>query len=672
MKIDARTAAKILGGEVEKPDRINVPGPGHSKRDRSLTVFFGDQCPEGFAVYSHAADDFRECRDYVRDKLGLPAWKPGDKSEQPVFVADEFIYEDARGNPYHRVTLMSDGTYRHDWFEIDGWSRGAPGIVIPFALTDTQSDETIWLVRGEENARLIRDGFNQVATTYPSGLDVHADASFLHHLADKDVRILHVGGAKSREFCALFSEALDLPVWSLPAGVSTLRALARTEGGSLDQCITGDDFEPVPPSVEGDDAPAALRKRRIKRTPFVYRDPTTIPPRQWLYGTHLMRRFVSLTSAPGGLGKSSLELVDALAMATHRPLFPDMKLHGDKPLNVWYWNGEDPDEENERRVAAAIIAYGINPDDLSMTFSTDSGRDQPILLCRMAKGEIDIDEEMFADLEAEMIEEGVDVLILDPLVSVHEINENDNSAVGTLIKRLALLAERTNAAISVVHHVRKPSQGSTAQTDVNDTRGAGALLGGVRSARVLNVMSEDVAQAAGVPSDIRQRHFSIADGAKANMSPKSGDTLWRFLESVPLGNGTPEYPNGDQVAVVRHYALPESAVSNVDMTHAQDIALSILARDDTVRNHNGRGPAPRNWLGYLMADELGVDTDTETGKRAMGTIRSLIKSMIRDKTIHVRRADDGSRNIVEYLAAGERVDQVDERPDHWRDDDDPF
>lgn len=558
MKIDARTAAKILGGEVEKPDRINVPGPGHSKRDRSLTVFFGDQCPEGFAVYSHAADDFRECRDYVRDKLGLPAWKPGDKSEQPVFVADEFIYEDARGNPYHRVTLMSDGTYRHDWFEIDGWSRGAPGIVVPFALTDTQSDETIWLVRGEENARLIRDGFNQVATTYPSGMDVHADASFLHHLAGKDVRILHVGGAKSREFCRLFSDALDLPIWSLPAGVSTLRALARTEGGSLDQCVSGDEFEPVPPSVESDDTPAPPR---IIATPFQWVDANLIPPREWLFGTHLIRKFVSLTVSPGGLGKSSLALVEALSLSSGRALFPDMTLHEPDPVRVWYWNGEDPNEETRRRVAAACLHYGLSAEDFASRFFADSGREQTITLGAIIKGEIDLDEPLFAEIEATMLANEIDVLILDPFVSAHRMGENDNNAIDAVIKRLGKLAERTNAAIEVVHHVRKPSSGSTAQTDVNDARGASALLGGVRSARVLNVMSEDIAQAAGVPSDLRLRHFSVSDG-KANMAPKADDVRWRFLESVCLGNAT-ETRKADNVGVVRHYALPESAKNAV-------------------------------------------------------------------------------------------------------------
>jgi hypothetical protein len=38
--------------------------------------------PDGFICHSHAGDDWRECRDYVREKLGLRGWEPGDNREQ--------------------------------------------------------------------------------------------------------------------------------------------------------------------------------------------------------------------------------------------------------------------------------------------------------------------------------------------------------------------------------------------------------------------------------------------------------------------------------------------------------------------------------------------------------------------------------------------------------------
>ncbi|MET4296740.1 putative DNA primase/helicase [Bradyrhizobium sp. LB8.2] len=64
-----RSIAVILGGNAVR-DYVLCPGPSHSKRDRSLKVKFK---PDGsFSVTSFAGDDWRACRDYVRERLGLP------------------------------------------------------------------------------------------------------------------------------------------------------------------------------------------------------------------------------------------------------------------------------------------------------------------------------------------------------------------------------------------------------------------------------------------------------------------------------------------------------------------------------------------------------------------------------------------------------------------------
>ena len=44
------------------------------------------------------------------------------------------------------------------------------------------------------------------------------------------------------------------------------------------------------------------------------------PSRAWLYGKHYQRQTVSLTAGPGGMGKSSLDLVEGVSMATCRNL----------------------------------------------------------------------------------------------------------------------------------------------------------------------------------------------------------------------------------------------------------------------------------------------------------------------------------------------------------------
>ncbi|TXM66897.1 virulence-associated protein E [Methylobacterium sp. WL12] len=64
--------ARVLRGNVHGSQAL-CPGPGHSPKDRSLSIRLSDASPDGFIVFSHAGDDFRACRDYVADALGLPA-----------------------------------------------------------------------------------------------------------------------------------------------------------------------------------------------------------------------------------------------------------------------------------------------------------------------------------------------------------------------------------------------------------------------------------------------------------------------------------------------------------------------------------------------------------------------------------------------------------------------
>jgi hypothetical protein len=75
-----RELARALDGEVSGR-QVLAPGPGHSRRDRSLSIRLSNDAPDGFLVHSHADDDWQMCRDYVRAQLGLPSWEPGDGRE---------------------------------------------------------------------------------------------------------------------------------------------------------------------------------------------------------------------------------------------------------------------------------------------------------------------------------------------------------------------------------------------------------------------------------------------------------------------------------------------------------------------------------------------------------------------------------------------------------------
>jgi Toprim domain-containing protein len=82
--IDMRQAARLLGGDVIGRDQVTCPGPGHTSKDRSLSVRFDPVAPEGFIVNSFANDDPIGCRDHVRERLGLPAWQPGDEQNRRI------------------------------------------------------------------------------------------------------------------------------------------------------------------------------------------------------------------------------------------------------------------------------------------------------------------------------------------------------------------------------------------------------------------------------------------------------------------------------------------------------------------------------------------------------------------------------------------------------------
>jgi putative DNA primase/helicase len=85
-----QTIARALGGEVSGR-QVLAPGPGHSPKDRSLAVSISNDAPDGFILYSHSGDDWRECRDYVRGKLGLPSWQPGDDRERQRTIQPSHI-----------------------------------------------------------------------------------------------------------------------------------------------------------------------------------------------------------------------------------------------------------------------------------------------------------------------------------------------------------------------------------------------------------------------------------------------------------------------------------------------------------------------------------------------------------------------------------------------------
>lgn len=278
----------------------------------------------------------------------------------------------------------------------------------------------------------------------------------------------------------------------------------------------------------------------IRASPFTLRDPATLPEREWLFGKHYIRCYLTTTVGAGGGGKSAHAVSECLAMVTGRPLLdPDGPLT--TPLRVWYVNAEDPVDEIDRRFHAAAKHFRVDANQIGDRLYTDSGRDQDFVIMRQNGRELKVCEPFVEQMVAEIERREIDVVIVDPFVSTHEVPENDNTAVQRVVKAWTEVADRANCCVEVVHHVVKNGGEITADS----ARGAGALKDKTRSLRVLNPMTEAEAEKTGI--DDPERYFRI-DLGKFNMTAK-GHSGWRRFVSVPLGNGGTFSP-GDEIGVV--------------------------------------------------------------------------------------------------------------------------
>ncbi len=370
----------------------------------------------------------------------------------------------------------------------------------------------------------------------------------------------------------------------------------------------------------------------IRATPYRWRDPATIPPREWLYGRHLIRRFLSTTVAPGAVGKSSLVLVEAIAMVTGRAL---LGISPPRCLRVWYVNLEDPLEEIERRVAAICIRYGIEAGELEGRLFLDSGRTSEIVIATTTKDGAKIAEPVVEGLTATIVANRIDVLMVDPFVSSHRVSENDNAAIDLVAKAWNRVAETGRAAAELVHHVRK-GQGGAGEFTVEDGRGAGALLAATRSARVLNPMTKEQAERAGLPS--HRGHFR-ADNGKANLAPPPDRSEWFRLASVPLGNGP---GGGDHVAVVEPWQWPDmlEGVTVEDLRKAQRAVGAGRWRENA---------QAKDWAGVPIAESLGIELDV-VGKTR---VKAMLRTWIGTGMFVVVDGLDEKRNKRSFIEVGE-------------------
>jgi hypothetical protein len=244
---------------------------------------------------------------------------------------------------------------------------------------------------------------------------------------------------------------------------------------------------------------------------------------------------------------------------------------------------EDDETELRRRVRAAMIHYRIDPKDIAgWLYLAAPGRFGWKLAGLDDKGGF-LEGELLDYLADAIRALSIEAVILDPFVKTHALPENDNNNIDRLATLLATFAHELDISIDLPHHV---SKGGGDPGNPDKSRGASALAAAVRLVYSLTPMTEDEAEQCGVLPDARRAYVRL-DPAKTNIAPSAYGAVWFQIIGVDLGNGTADYPHGDNVQTVEPWK-PTSVFDGVSVS----LANAILDKLDA-----------GNWSAYAGAKE---------------------------------------------------------------------
>ena len=367
-------------------------------------------------------------------------------------------------------------------------------------------------------------------------------------------------------------------------------------------------------------------------------DEASIEPSRWIYGNHYLRSFVSVLASAGGVGKTSLQIVEALAIVTGKPLLGEPVK---EQTNVWIVNLEDPLEEIQRRVLAAMKHYDIRPEEVRGKLFVNAGRDFSLKFGIQTREGVLPNTKLVEYLCHKIPEKQIGCVFIDPFVGAHSINENDNMAVNAIVGEIRRVADETSCAIGLVHHIRKGNGNEDASID--SVRGAGSLIGAARAARVVNRMSPDEAARIGIDEAEAKSIFRVDDG-KANLAPPADAAVYRKMIGVKIANG-------EWIGVCVDYKLPDvfDGISGKDAKAVQQIVASAHSSGNAFRENS----QSQNWVGPAIADLLGIDISEKKGK---AKLTSILKTWIKTNVLAVEKVFDQKKGReVPVIVVGEWI-----------------
>ncbi len=211
----------------------------------------------------------------------------------------------------------------------------------------------------------------------------------------------------------------------------------------------------------------------------------SLPPRPWLVKPLLLKGYVTVCLGPPGGGKSIFSMLLAVSLVS------GLDLTGvgapEAVCNVLVINNEDDGDEMQRRFQGVLLAHGIDQSKLRGKIYWQSGYERSYKLARgEGKEKTPAATEDAHEIARFCRDHDIGAVFMDPLVSLHDTNENDNAAIEKVAEIVRTVSANSGAAVHLVAHIRKQvartqrgTQASleAARCELDGWRGARSLYG---------------------------------------------------------------------------------------------------------------------------------------------------------------------------------------------------
>ena len=571
--MSAAEIAAALGGSRREGAGWRCRCPAHDDDDPSLAITERDGKT---LLVCRAGCDQKAVIDALRQRDLWPALS--ERKESRIVTAYSYR-DDAGALRYQVVRLRDPKDFRqrrpngaHDAFE---WNMNgvAP---LPYRLPDllADPDAMVFIVEGEKDCDNLAE-IGVIATTNHGGAGKWR-AEISRWLAGRHVVILPDNDDAGRSHAQDVAQKLA----GVAASIRVLELPGLPSKGDVSDWLaaggTADTLERLAAQIEPSASPAV-------ENPTIWVDDDEwreceLPTRPWVAPGYALRGAVTLLVGPPSAMKSSLMVAWGCSVALGQS-------HGDfRPLSpgrCLIYNVEDDKLEQRRRLSAVLRQFDASPADIKGKVVRAGPTGVGTLFTKNHDTGAILYTPAMSELRQLIEVHRPDVVIADPLAELHTADENDNTALRSVLAAFRSLAAEFGVAVILLHHTRK---GAIAAGDPDTARGASAAIGAARIVLTLVTMPEEDAEALGIPTSRKSRsRYVRLDDAKQNYAG-IGDAQWYEKDLTNLGNG-------EVVAAALPWTPPDmwqALAGGIANLILDDIELGL---NDGQRRYSNDGPA---------------------------------------------------------------------------------